>query len=540
MVKLTKSKALQKKLVLRLTHSHLLVTLSYFPEEITVKTRVFSWKLPKIINPNDINPEMEFLGSFLSRMVKSYGLAGSCVSWIIPSTNSKVKVVSVPLNLNIKADKKEFHTLTKATPFDFWKEYDPDLAELRGAEIRSELLTTNAEANSSELLYSACDKQVIRNFHNLSLIANLYPVEFIAADQSLLRIVESRLSRIHREKPFAIFHIAKGESRVIYASLERVEIAKVNIDELDETLLEDIPKLNETNKAFWEDVVDRISNNLKVATNFLLVEAQMPKFENIYFICDYENEDSLFLLLREKYREHNLIMLNRNFEFISIQTPDILNLEKKEENYKFYSGSKFMPNIGAYNMSYFSIPAIPNLIIEKKLFNFHEKHSFITSNFSNENKFRVTFIWLSLILITAIVLTGSSYMFSRINVDINNKFVQSEKNLNRSQQTYKSTNLSYAKKKSKLTALSELMNANDNQKLFLKLLQSIPQGVELDRIIIRENIFQIYGNSEKVEALNSFYSQFVNDESFIDMKVDAYRRSDKPLNWFELVGSIKD
>lgn len=131
-------------------------------------------------------------------------------------------------------------------------------------------------------------------------------------------------------------------------------------------------------------------------------------------------------------------------------------------------------------------------------------------------------------------------MFSRINVDINNKFVQSEKNLNRSQQTYKSTNLSYAKKKSKLTALSELMNANDNQKLFLKLLQSIPQGVELDRIIIRENIFQIYGNSEKVEALNSFYSQFVNDESFIDMKVDAYRRSDKPLNWFELVGSIKD
>ena len=99
-------------------------------------------------------------------------------------------------------------------------------------------------------------------------------------------------------------------------------------------------------------------------------------------------------------------------------------------------------------------------------------------------------------------------MFSRINVDISNKFVQSEKNLNRSQQTYKSTNLSYAKKKSKLTALSELMNANDNQKLFLKLLQSIPQGVELDRIIIRENIFQIYGNSEKVEALNSFYSQF--------------------------------
>lgn len=540
MAKLIKNNLLQKKLVLRLTHSHVLATLSYFPEEFTVKMRVFSWKLPKVINPNDINPEMEFLGSFLTRMVRVFGLEASCVSWIIPSANAKVKVVSVPLNLNVKADKKEFQTLTKATPFDFWKEYDADLAEIRGAEIRSELLTTNAEANSSELLYSACDRQVIRNFHNLSLIAALYPVEFITADQSLLRIVESRLSRIHREKPFAIFHVAKGGHRLIYSRPEHVEIAKVNIDELDETLLEDIPKINETNKVFWEDVVDRISNNLKVATNFLLVEAQMPKFENIYFICDYENEDSLFSLLREKYREHNLIMLNRNFEFISIQGPDILNLDKKAEDNKFYSGSKFIPNIGAYNMTFFSTPAIPNLITEKKLFNFHEKHLFIASNFSNENKFRIIFLWLSLILTTVIVLTGCSYMFSKINEDISQKFVQYEENLSRSQQSYKSTNLSYEGKKSKHMALSELMNANINQKLFLKLLQSMPQGVELERIIVRDNTFQIYGNSEKVEGLNHFYSQFINDESFINMKIDAYRRSDKPLNWFELVGVIKD
>ena len=540
MAKLTKKNFGQKKLVMRLTHSHVLISLSYLPEEFSVKTRVLAWKLPKVINPNDINPEMEFLGSFLARMVKIYGFDGDCVTWLVPSVNAKVKVINIPLNLNIKGDKKEFQTLTKATPYDFWKEYDPDLAEIRSAEIRSELLTVNTEENSSQLLYSACDRQVIRNFHNLSLSAALYPVEFIPTDQGLIRIVESRLTRIQRERPFAIFHMTKGGHRIIYLRHEHVEIAKVNIDELDETLLEDIPKLDETNKAFWDDVVDRITNSLKVATNFLLVEVQVPKFVNIYFICDYDNEDSVYLLLREKFREANLIMLNKQFDFISIQGHDILKQDKKEESNNFYSGSKFLPNIGAYNLSYFSSPAIPNLVIEKKLINLHEKYLFIFSNFSKERNARISFLVLSLILTITILFTGGSYMFSQINEDVNLKFTQSEKKLSALQQAFKSTKLSSDAKKSKHLSLTRLMNGKTNQKLFLKVLQDLPDGLELERLLVRGNTFQIYGNSATVGSLNDFYSQFIYDENFINIKIDSYRRADKPINWFELVGVIKD
>ena len=297
----------QSGIVMRLSHSSLLINFSYAAEEHKVQSKILEWKLPKVIDPNNINPEIEFLSSFLSRLVKQYKMEGELVTWVLPHQKSKVKNITIPMNLEAKADKKEFNTLTKATPYDFWKEHDPDLTDMRLAEIRSCLLSANAEENSSNLMYVAVDKLTTRMYQNLSLQSNLYPIGFIAEDQALVKIVESRLSRIQRERPFAIFHLSKGNNRIIYVNSEQIDIAQINIDELDESLLDDIPTITPENKEFWNEIVGRISTALKTATTYLMEEAKVLKFENMYFISDYDHEGSFFELLRENYRVVNII-----------------------------------------------------------------------------------------------------------------------------------------------------------------------------------------------------------------------------------------
>lgn len=530
------------KIVMRLTHSYVLVNFSFDAEEYKTHSRVLAWKLPKSIDPNNINPEMEFLSTFLSRMVRLYQLEGETVSWIIPHARSRMKTVSVPMNLTVKADKKEFSTLTKATPYEFWKEHDPDLADMRLVEIRSSFLTANAEENSSNLLYVAADKLILRNYQNLSLAANLYPVAFIPIDQSLIRVVESRLSRVHRERPFAIFHLSKGNNRIIYVNAERLEIAQVNINELDEGLLEDIPKMTDQNKEFWLEVVKRISMALKTAANYLIEESKVTKFENIYFICDYDNESEIFNLLRETYRDINILSLIMQFQYVSIQKP----IDKKgflkdmaPLNPDLYEGSKFIPSMGVYNMRYFSDVAIPNLVINANIMNLHEKGQFIASNFANEAKVKFGFNLVWLFYATLMVLTAVIYFMNMNSLANVTKYQEAEKKLTRLQQAIKSSEAQVEQKKGEYNVIVGLSNGITNQALLVKLIRDLPKEIELERVVVRENTFQIFGNSLNIKSVNGFYSAFMQDKNFSKVKINSFRHKDKPLNFFELVGVIE-
>jgi len=525
---------------MRLTHSSILVSFSYDAEEFKVKPKILEWKLPKKINPNNINPEIEFLSSFLARMVKQYQMEGELVTWVIPHQKSRLKNITIPLNLKVKGDKKEFDNLTKASAYDFWKEHDPDLADIKLAEIRSSILTTNDEENSTNMLYCAIDKLTLRQYQNLSLQSNLYPVSFIPEDQSIIKIIESRLTRVQRERPFAIFHLSKGNNRIIYVNSEQSEIARVNIDELDESLLDEVPIIDENNKDFWNELITRISTALKISSSYLIEELKVLKFENIYFISDYDNDSSIFKLLRENYRDVNLISIKEQFEYISIQKNHLESLDKEaNEEAKIFEGTKFIPNLGNYDLKYFSETAIPNLIANTALMNFHDKGKFIKTNFIAEQKIRRGYYLFVGLIILSLIMLASFHTLNISDDKKQQKLVQAEKKLERLKNAIKSGNAQTAKMEKQYEIISQLANGQTNQKLFEKLVREIPKEVELERVIIRDNSFQIFGNSLNVTSLNNFYNGFIKDTNFENVKIDSYRRKDKSMNFFELVGVIK-
>ena len=61
---------------------------------------------------------------------------------VIANRISPLKVISIPLNLNTAADKKEYAAMQKQA-YEFWKEYDEGLVDTKDAQIRANFLALN-------------------------------------------------------------------------------------------------------------------------------------------------------------------------------------------------------------------------------------------------------------------------------------------------------------------------------------------------------------------------------------------------------------
>jgi len=147
-------------------------------------------------------------------------------------------------------------------------------------------------------------------------------------------------------------------------------------------------------------------------------------------------------------------------------------------------------------------------------------------------------LFISLILLSTLIM-GGIFTLNLGNDANQQKLVQAEKKLERLKAAIDSGNAQTKKMEKEHEIITQLANGQTNQKLFEKLVKEIPPDVELDRVIVRDNSFQIYGNSLNVTSLNNFYNRFIQDSNFENIKIDSYRRKDKSMNFFELVGVIK-
>jgi hypothetical protein len=171
--------------------------------------------------------------------------------------------------------------------------------------------------------------------------------------------------------------------------------------------------------------------------------------------------------------------------------------------------------------------------------NFHEKAAFIKSNFEKEAAIKKGFYLFGLLLIGALIFSASLFTLNMGGNQQEKQLVVSEKKLERLKQAIKSGKAEINQKEAEYEIIADLSNGQTNQKLFEKLIRDIPKDVELDRVIIRDNTFQIFGNSLNVMSVNNFYNTFMQDNNFESIKIDSFRRKDRSMNFFELVGVIK-
>jgi len=261
MKKKNKQATPEQKIVLKILPEEFIVTTSFLAGQFHTTTTTIRWKLPKRIDVFNLNADLEILSDNLQRLAKLYQLEGAQVTTVIPNSLSPMKVVAIPLNLNTSADKKEYAALQKQA-YEFWKEYDEGLVDIKDAQIRSNFLAFNDNDGSSTMLYTACSSKIIMEYVSMILGGNLYPVAFIPEDQSIIRIVESRLTRVERERPFCVFYLTKGNSRLIYVNNNVVYIAKVDISDMDEILFDELPEGDASSAINSDLAVDDDTDNV--------------------------------------------------------------------------------------------------------------------------------------------------------------------------------------------------------------------------------------------------------------------------------------
>jgi len=555
MKKKNKQATPEQKIVLKILPEEFIVTTSFLAEQFHTTTTTIRWKLPKRIDIFNLNADLEILSDNLQRLAKLYQLEGAQVTTVIPNSLSPMKVVAIPLNLNTSADKKEYAALQKQA-YEFWKEYDEGLVDIKDAQIRSNFLAFNDNDGSSTMLYTACSSKIVMEYASMILGGNLYPIAFIPEDQSIIRIVESRLTRVERERPFCVFYLTKGNSRLIYVNSNVVYIAKVDISDMDEILFDELPegdaalainsdlaKDDDTDNVFWSEVTNRLSGNLKQAFAFLKDELKATKVETVFFISDHHKENILFQLFRKNFRLANFRSLNEQFDFIDLAALQNNSANEVKEGIaeKVY-GSFMLPNLGCYAMQYFSTPAYKNMVIDTPLFNLHPKHNFIVRNFKFFNYFKISRKIMSFFLILAVIFLF--YTMATEKSEIKAKALQ---NLTSAQSDYaNAASVSAAKKAAKMKLIKDIANIDGlikgkhNEKLFNFINSELPTDLELERVAIRRGSFVLVGNGKSISEVNRFYEKVLSNIDFKDiLPLKVFKRADNQLNYFEIKGNVQ-
>ena len=558
MKKKNKQATPEQKIVLKILPEEFIVTTSFLAEQFHTTTTTIRWKLPKRIDVFNLNADLEILSDNLQRLAKLYQLEGAQVTTVIPNSLSPMKVVAIPLNLNTSADKKEYAALQKQA-YEFWKEYDEGLVDIKDAQIRSNFLAFNDNDGSSTMLYTACSSKIIMEYASMILGGNLYPIAFIPEDQSIIRIVESRLTRVERERPFCVFYLTKGNSRLIYVNNNVVYIAKVDISDMDEILFDELPEgdaasaINsdlavddDTDNVFWSEVTNRLSGNLKQAFAFLKDELKATKVETVFFISDHNKENILFQLFRKNFRLANFRSLNEHFDFIDLAEMQNNSanevIDKKEGMANKVYGSFMLPNLGCYAMKYFSTPAYKNMVIDTPLFNLHPKHNFIVRNFKFFNYFKISRKIMSFFLLLAVI-----FFFYTMATDKTKIKAKALQELTSAQSDFaNAASVSAAKKAQKIKLARDIANIDGlikgkhNQKLFNFINSELPSDLELERIAIRRGSFVLVGNGKSISEVNRFYEKVLSNIDFKDiLPLKVFKRADNQLNYFEIKGNVQ-
>jgi len=537
------SVAHESKIVLRILPNEFLITTTYLAERYQTKSTFIRWPLPKTVNPHNINADIELLSDHLARLAKAYQLEGNHISVILPHSIAPLKTIEIPLNLEVAADKKEYKNQTKQ-PYDFWKEFDDSLVDFKQAEIRANYLYSNQMDSNSKMLYSAISSKTIKDYVTMILSGNLYPVEFISEDQSIIKIVESRLTRVEKERPFCVFHLSKGNHKLIHCSHEEINVAKVDISDLDEILFDEITADTDFNNDFWQEIAQRLTSALKQAVLFLRDERKVSKFESVFFVSDYNHESQLFKLFNKNFRLANFRSLSSQFMCFNYPKGIAQNIFDKQDKNRYIDphsilSSALMPNLGAYKLKSFSSPSLPNLIVNSELINLHPQASFIVNNFKYRTLFNRT-LFFSLLFI---VIFGGIDLFNNYlkisNSSLENEY-QSAKDL--VDPKLKHANESRQKimlEKQKVDQFNELAFGNHNQYIIDVINHDLPQDLELERFDIREGDFQMYGNSRSVAEINRFYKKILANPNLKNTSINVYKRADSSLDFFEVSGKVQ-
>jgi Tfp pilus assembly protein PilN len=277
-------RTLDTNLVLKLApHYWLMAEIAHDKGKPYVKNLLHA-PLPRQVDPNRPNIDLEILQDTLVKLVDDNGFDGRDVTVLLPSSCSVVHTHTVPFDLEKKADIKEF--LISSGEREFWQEFEPDVQDVKLPVFGAQYLAPGSEEGTSQVFVSWANQDLLNKYIDLALSARMQPVALVPELQAVLNLLIPQLDRLERESYFGLLHLARGRSKLLAVGPERIASANLNISELDEELLDEIESVDDVSNEFWGEVGARVGSSLKQAVMYLREQEGIPPIRNIYVISE--------------------------------------------------------------------------------------------------------------------------------------------------------------------------------------------------------------------------------------------------------------
>ena len=163
---------------------------------------LIQFPLPRQVDPNRPNLDLEILQDTLVKLVDENELDGRDVTILLPSSFSATRTYSVPFDIEKKTDLKEF--LISSQEKEFWQEFDPEVQDCKLPVFDTQFLAPGEEEGTSHIFVSWASQEILNKYIDLALSARLQPTTLIPELQAVLNLLIPQLDRLEREGFFGI------------------------------------------------------------------------------------------------------------------------------------------------------------------------------------------------------------------------------------------------------------------------------------------------------------------------------------------------
>lgn len=289
----------KSNLVLKLAPNYWLLSEVYLDKGQPFVKNLIHSPLPRQVDPNKPNIDLEILQDTLIKLVDENEFDGRDVTILLPSSCSVTHTHEVPFDLSTKTDIKEFEISSKEK--EFWQEFEPEVQDCKLPIFGAQYLGPGAEEGASQVFMSWANQDLLNKYVDLALSARLNPVALIPELQAVFNLLLPQLDRLEREGYFGLLHLARGRSKLLAIGPEHMATANLNISELDEELLDEIESVEDVSGEFWAEVGARLGSSLKQATLYLREQEGIPPIRNIYVISEATRCENILSLIKANF-----------------------------------------------------------------------------------------------------------------------------------------------------------------------------------------------------------------------------------------------
>jgi hypothetical protein len=178
-------------------------------------------------------------------------------------------------------------------------------------------------------------------------------------------------------------------------------------------------------------------------------------------------------------------------------------------------------------------------VVDSPILNLHPQSKFIASNLKLYSiiipKLKILGI---AILIIGLIDGFSNFVLKKESAEFEGTYKNLEMQVQdkNNQLSFINNDIQQAGKKN--TRLIELSKGKNNNNLLQAINFRLPEDMELEKLIIRNENFSLYGNSKNVSEANRFYKNLLSNQKISNLKIEIFKRADSNLNYFEIKGTV--